>query len=79
MIFTYFQLINICSQYEFVDILMIEILKVVEKCKIYKNKGSQVNLGAGHSTKKIARVARIAKFLRFTPGLPGGGDGNAWN
>ena len=30
-IFTYFQLINICSPYEFVDILMTEILKVVDK------------------------------------------------
>ena len=35
MIFTYFQLINICYPYEFVDILMIEILKVVEKFKSY--------------------------------------------
>ena len=33
MIFTYFQLINICSPYKFMDILIIEILKVVEKVK----------------------------------------------
>ena len=39
MIFTYFQLIDIWSPYEFVDILMTEILKVEEKCKIYQNKG----------------------------------------
>ena len=39
MIFTHLQLINICSPYKFVDILMTEILKVVEKWKIYQNKG----------------------------------------
>ena len=35
VIFTYFQLINICYPYKFVDILMNGVLKVVEKCKIY--------------------------------------------
>ena len=41
MIFTYILLIDVCFPSEFVDILMIEILKVMEKCKIYQNKGSQ--------------------------------------
>ena len=74
MIFTYFQLINMCSPYEFVDILMIEILKLVEKCKIYQNKGSQGSLRAGHLTKKICLGDwdLPCKFWRFTPGLPGG-------
>ena len=38
---------------------MIEIVKVVEKFKIYQNKGSQGSLRAGHLTKTFARVAGI--------------------
>ena len=67
MILTYFPSINICYPYEFVDILIIEILKVVEKCKIYQNKGSQESLEAGHLTKKFAQVARICQILKIYP------------
>ena len=47
---------------------MIEILKVVEKCKMYKNKGSQGSLEAGHLTKKFARMAGICQILKIYPG-----------
>ena len=44
--FTYFQLINVCSSYKFVDILMIEIMKLVGgKSEIYYNKGFQSKPG----------------------------------
>ena len=59
MIFTYFELINICSPYRFVDILMTEILKVVEKVKFITIKGPKRSLEARHVTKKFAWVARI--------------------
>ena len=52
--FTYFQLINVCSPYKFVDILMIEIMKLVEKEKIYYNKGFQRKPGAKAFDKKCA-------------------------
>ena len=38
---------------------MIEILKVVEKCKIYQNRGYQGSRGAGNLTKKFAQVVGI--------------------
>ena len=81
MIFTYFQLINICYPYEFVDtcILMIEILKVVEKCKIYYDKGSQRSLGAGHLTKKVAQVDSICQILKIYARVAREGGGNVWN
>ena len=51
--FTYFQLINVCSPYKFVDILMIEIMKLVEKVKFITIKGFKGSLGARHSTKNV--------------------------
>ena len=39
--------------------LMIEILEVAEKDKIYQNKGSLGSLGAGHLTEKFAQGAEI--------------------
>ena len=44
---------------------MIEILKVVEKCKIYQTYGSQGSLGAGHLTRKFAQMARICQILKI--------------
>ena len=48
---TYFLLIKRCSPCEFVEISRalgnLIILKVVEKCEIYQNKGSQGNQGVG--------------------------------
>ena len=57
---------------------MIDILKVMEKCEIYQNKGSQGSLGAGYLTKKFAQVAGICQILKIYPGLVRG-DGNTWN
>ena len=54
----------ICPQYELVNILMIEILKVVEKCKIYKNKRSREACGWPFD-KKIAQVAGICQTLEI--------------
>ena len=51
--FAYFQLINVCSPYKFVDILMIEIMKLVEKVKFVTIKGFKGSLGARHSTKNV--------------------------
>ena len=65
----------ICPQYELVNILMIEILKVVEKCKIYQNKRSREACGWPFD-KKIAQVAGICQTLEIC--LRGGG-GNPWN
>ena len=62
MIFTYFQFINICSPYKFVDILMTEILKMVKKCKIFLNWESQESLGAEHLIKNFPRWLGVAKF-----------------
>ena len=45
--FTYFQLINVCSPYKFADILMIEIMKLVEKVKFIAIKGFKGCLGEG--------------------------------
>ena len=45
---TYFQLISVCSPYKFVDILMIEIMKLVEKVKFITIKGFKGSLGARH-------------------------------
>ena len=56
---------------------MIEILKVVEKCKIYQNQGSQGSLGAGHLTRKFAQMARICQILKIYARVAR--DGNAWN
>ena len=56
---------------------MIEILKVVEKCKIYQNEGSQGSLGAGHLTRKFAQMARIRQNLKIYARVAR--DGNAWN
>ena len=64
---------NKCSPYEFVDILLTEIVKVVEKCEIFQDKGFQRSLGTGHSTKKFAEVARICQILKIFPELPEGG------
>ena len=50
---TYFQLINVCSPYNFVDILMIEIITLVEKVKFITIKGFKGSLGAIHSTKNV--------------------------
>ena len=46
---------------------MTDILKLVEKCKIYKDKGSQGSLSAGHLTKKFAWVAGICQILKIYP------------
>ena len=51
--FTYFQLINVCSPYKFVDILMTEIMKLVEKVKFITIKGFKGSLVAEHSTKNV--------------------------
>ena len=56
---------------------MIEILKVVEKCKIYQNLGSQGSLGAGHLTRKFAKMARICQILKINARVAR--DANAWN
>ena len=72
--FTYFQLINVCSS---VDILMLEILKVVESAKIYENKGSRGSLGAGHFDTRVClggwHMTNVEDLF------PGGRDANAWN
>ena len=41
---------------------MIEIFKLVEKCKIYKNEGSQGSLRAEHLTKSWPGWLGFAKF-----------------
>ena len=46
------------------DILIIELLKVVEKVKFITIKGLKGSLGARHLTKKIAWVARIIDTLQ---------------
>ena len=48
-------------------ILMIEILKLVEKCKI--DKGSQRSLRAEHLTTKLASVAGICQILEIYCGV----------
>ena len=73
MILTYFPLIYIYYPYKFVDILIIEILKVVEKCKIYQNKGFQESLGAGHLIKKICTGGQdLPNFEDLPQGCKGG-------
>ena len=51
---------------------MIEILKVVENCKIYWNKGIEESQGellrAEHLTKQFSRVAGICQIWKFAPG-----------
>ena len=41
------------SPYKFVDILMIEIMKLMEKVKFITIKGFKGSLGARHSTKNV--------------------------
>ena len=61
---------NICSPYIFVDIQMIEILKVAEKCKIYEIKGPRKARETFDRT--FARVAWICQILnQVTSGLLG--------
>ena len=57
---------------------MTEILKLVGKFKIYKNKGSQGSLRAGRLTKKFAWVAGICQILKIYPGVTTG-DGITGN
>ena len=66
--FLYIQSINICPQYELVNILMIEILKVVGKCKIYQKKGPGKPV-AGHLTKQLPRWLGYAKLWKFAFGV----------
>ena len=55
--------------------LMTEVLKMVKKCKMYWNRGSQGNLAPWDLTKRFVRDLAVFKFC---PGLPMG-DGSAWN
>ena len=53
------------------DNLMIEILKLVEKCKVYQNKESQGSPGA--FDEKVFVGGRDLTTLKIRPpGLPGG-------
>ena len=80
MILTYFPLIHICYPYHFVDILIIEILKVVEKCKIYQNKASQESLGWAFDKKICTGGQDLPNFENIPQGCQGGGMViNAWN
>ena len=54
---------------------MIEILKLVDKCKIYQNEGSEGSLRAEHLTKKLAWVDGICQILKIYCGVARG-DGN---
>ena len=54
-------------------ILIIEILKVVEKCKIYQlEKGPREAWGWASDQKKFARLAGIYQILKICPGGAGG-------
>ena len=68
-------MIHLCSPYKFADILIIVILKVVEKCKIYQNKECQKSPGVGNWTKKFTRVAIICQILKICPRVNLGGGG----
>ena len=46
-------MINVCSPYKFVDIQMIEIMKLMEKVKFITIKGSQGKLGGKAFDKKM--------------------------
>ena len=52
---------------------MIEILKVVEKCNIYQNKGSQGSPGGGIWQRNFPERQEFAKIWKVAPGLPGRG------
>ena len=45
---------------------------MVERCKIYQNKGSQGSLEAGHLTKTFAQVAGVCQILKIYPRVAGG-------
>ena len=54
--------------------LMIAVLKMVKKCKICKNKGSQGSPTPWDLTKKFARErGGIWQFLKICPGVARGG------
>ena len=64
------------SPYEFVDIVTTEILKVVEKCKIYFKKGKPRGQAFD---KRICPGGRdLPNFENLSRDCPGGG-GNVWN
>ena len=60
-------------------ILITEILKVVQKCKICHNKGHHESWGPRHLTKKNYSGGWDSTILKICLGFPGGRDGNAWN
>ena len=54
--------------------LMTEILKVVEKCTIFQNKGYKGRPGVGNLTKNLLGWPGFDRFGEFALG-----NGNAWN
>ena len=77
MIFTYFQLIKHVLHTRFVDILMVEILKVVVKCKIYQIKVPGKSGSCALDKKIFPCRCNLPNFEDLPRGCQG--DGNTWN
>ena len=75
--FHIFSIDKTCSPYKFVDILMVEILKVVEKCKIYQIKVPKKSGSCAFDKKIFPCGCNLPNFEDLPWGCQG--DGNTWN